>query len=796
MDTGEDRLGRLVAAVLDGQRVDWSTADSSVDVGQRPLVRHLKVIDAVAGVHRGPDHWGHLRLDERIGAGAFGDVYRAWDTRLDREVALKLLLADGPSEGQDTSSIIREGRLLARVDHPNVVTIHGAEQIGRDIGLWMELVRGRTLEQLVAEEGRLDSAEAARIGIDLCSAVAAVHAAGLIHRDIKAHNVMRSDDGRVVLMDFGTGRELTERASSDLTGTPLYAAPEVLEGRPATVQSDIYSLGVLLFYILTGSYPVRGPQLADIRRAHVAGTHVRLRAARPDLSPALALAIDRAIDPSPEARYQSAAMFAAALRSAACSRARRWPLLAAVAATALVVAGLAWRDVRASPPRGPSGAPRIAVLPFDDRDARQDGGEFADGLAREIQRTLAGIEGLALRSTGSSFVFRDRPRDLQEIASRLGVDYVLEGSVSRANDTLQIDARFVRASDEAALWSRRFSRPVRRLPEVLDDISLAIVNEMRVTLGRGQRRYDLDPDLYYTYLRARAAHGRRGPANSTRAAELFEQVAAGAPGYAPAWAGLASSLAQLSRPSTGEAIVPLDPRLRPAAMRALQLDPLLPEAHAALANVYASERDWVSARMSFLKAISLDPTMTEAHSDLVLGVLMPVGDLSEALLQLEAARVADPLSLDVARTQAHVFVEAGQYDRAIGNCLWIKRHDSSFPYVDLWFGRALYLSGRFDEARVVLEKAAPQSGYMGYLLAVSGRRDDAEALAAANPTAWSHNMLIFAGLGDRDRAYEALVRTADVNWWRASTWMRRPEMALVQGDARLPALRRALRLPD
>jgi tetratricopeptide (TPR) repeat protein len=241
-------------------------------------------------------------------------------------------------------------------------------------------------------------------------------------------------------------------------------------------------------------------------------------------------------------------------------------------------------------------------------------------------------------------------------------------------------------------------------------------------------------------------------------------------------------------------MVPVDPRLKPAALRAIQLDPLLAEAHGAVANMYAHERDWVSARMSFLKALSLNPSLSETYNDYVLGVLMPLGDTREMLRQFEAARVADPLSLDVRRTQAHVFVEAGQYDKAIENCLWIKDIDPKFPFVNLWHGRALYLSGRFDEARAVLGPGS-QTGYMGYLLAKSGHREEAEAMIAKNPKAWGRNMLIYAGLGNKDRAFEALENSAKVNWWRAATWMHRPEMALLRGDPRVEVLKKELRLP-
>jgi serine/threonine-protein kinase len=174
------------------------------------------------------DQWGHLRVRERIGGGTFGDVYHAWDPRLDREVALKLLQPGPDTEDTHESSIIEEGRLLARVRHPNVVTIYGAERLDNRVGLWMELVKGRTLQQAV-EQGKVFSpAETVDIGMQLCRAVAAVHEAGLLHRDIKPHNAMLADDGRVVLMDFGAGRELDDRSRAALAGTPLYLAPELV----------------------------------------------------------------------------------------------------------------------------------------------------------------------------------------------------------------------------------------------------------------------------------------------------------------------------------------------------------------------------------------------------------------------------------------------------------------------------------------------------------------------------------------------------------------------------------------
>ena len=326
-------LHELAGAIVDGSSVDWSAAESDGEASVREVIRELKVIAGIAGVHASaslpsdgaqtsPDPagaddtsariWGPLRLLEKIGEGAYGEVFRAWDTRLDREVALKLLAA-GRASARTTSSIVHEGRLLARVRHPNVVTIYGAETIDNRVGLWMELVRGRTLEQILKEGTLFSAAEATRIGIDICRAVSAVHGAGLLHRDIKAHNVMLADDGRVVLMDFGTGQEIQAGSSIELAGTPVYLAPEVLFGNPATIQSDIYSIGVLLFHLLSGSYPVQGRSTPDVRRAHEENARVSLRTARPDVPASLVAVIDRALDPQPARRYESAAALGAGL---------------------------------------------------------------------------------------------------------------------------------------------------------------------------------------------------------------------------------------------------------------------------------------------------------------------------------------------------------------------------------------------------------------------------------------------------------------------------------------------------
>jgi serine/threonine-protein kinase len=259
--------------------------------------------DTPADPHQAGDTWGHLRIVDKLGAGAYGHVYRAWDATLAREVALKIIRIDR-SDPVTAASVLREGQMLARVRHRNVVTVYGAQQIGGEFGFWMELIRGRPLTQMIREGGPLAAEEAALVGISICDALAAVHAAGLLHRDVKAQNVMRESGGRIVLMDFGAGRELVsgEPQRKEVAGTPVYMSPHVLAGGAWTASSDIYSVGVLLFFLVTGRYPVEGRTISDIALGHALGQQQML----PDLRPGLPDSFVRVVQRALESRYQTA----------------------------------------------------------------------------------------------------------------------------------------------------------------------------------------------------------------------------------------------------------------------------------------------------------------------------------------------------------------------------------------------------------------------------------------------------------------------------------------------------------
>jgi len=332
-DNAEDAwLIALGAAVSDGGSVNWEQAEQRLtNPDQQRIVRQLRQLASVVDAHRStaappnhtearhsatatpPSQWRHLVLFECVGAGAFGSVYRGWDPQLDREVAVKLL----PRSGATNSRPLDEARNLARIRHSNVVVVHGADEDADKTGIWMEYIEGHTLAQIVRDRGPMSGREVAGVGLDLCSGVSAIHAAGILHGDIKAHNVMREVGGRIVLMDFSGAHTVTvDGGAGVFSGTPLYMAPELFDGASPSTSSDVYSLGVLLFFLLSGELPVVGATLDDVKQAHARRERRRLRDVRPDLPDGLVQVIERATAHEPGVRFRTAGELELALASA------------------------------------------------------------------------------------------------------------------------------------------------------------------------------------------------------------------------------------------------------------------------------------------------------------------------------------------------------------------------------------------------------------------------------------------------------------------------------------------------
>ena len=799
-------LDGIADAILDGTPVDWPAVDTE-DLPDKALVDQLKTLATLrmranASMPRESWRWGHLQVFERIGQGAFGDVHRAWDPHLDREVALKLLRSDVLDNDGPRYPVIEEGRLLARVRHPNVVTIYGAEPIDGRIGLWMEFVKGCTLEEALRSGRTFTAPEVTRLGIDLCSAVGAVHAAGLVHRDIKAQNVMLDDGGRLVLMDFGAGDEADDSNAS--AGTPLYLAPEVLSGAPATRRSDVYSIGVVLFRLLTGSYPVFGGDLADLRRAHATRDGGDARLDRAGIPTGLRRVVSRAIDPDPDRRYAGADMFGAAL--AALGRAstiRRVGYGTAGAAALLTALAIGWnpgsREMLRGAPAGPAQAAKtltIAVLPFVNASSDPGNDDFIDGLTSEVIRNLAVIDGLQVRSQTSSFFFKDRPRDMRQVAKQLDVAFVVEAYVQRIGNQLRINAQLVRVPDDVPVWSNRFDRTLDDVFAIQDEISLAIVSELRLTLGPDQRRYQTSLAAYDLYLRGRALVARRGPESAERAAQLFEQVIAIDREFAPAYAGLADAYGAMAWEIDGAEKAPAG--MRPAAVKALQMGPELAEAHAAMAGAYAREFDWANATSSFERAIKLNPNLSQIPTSYSGSTLLPLGQTAKALEILAGAMKMDPLSLAVKRELGRAQFFAGHYEEAIVNLRQIIAADPDFTYAANLLARSLTFAGRPEEAIALWESRPQPTDWELWLMPAylkEGRRADVDRLLNLPRNAHPYRQALnYAALGDKDRTLEALARAAVVAPQRTAAVLAYPEMSLLRGDPRLDQLRKRFNL--
>jgi tRNA A-37 threonylcarbamoyl transferase component Bud32/tetratricopeptide (TPR) repeat protein len=712
MNRESQRLLDTAASVADGRVVDWLDLEHAADEDERRLLEQLRVVAGIVDVHRstpeevpneqevarlrdrvlavdaapGPDvpdtldaqTWGHLELQEQVGEGTFGEVYRARDTHLDRDVALKLFRADA-GDGRLADRVTHEGRILARVRHPNVVTVYGVEEREARVGMWMEFVRGNTLEALLARQGPFSAREAAVIGQDLCRAVAAVHRAGLLHRDIKAQNVMREHGGRVVLMDFGAGclfdpNELP--ASGQTTGTPMYLAPELVAGGDASVESDIYSLGVLLYHLVTQSYPVRATSLDGLRAAHAAGLRTRLHDARPDLTDGFVAVVERAMDPDPQRRFHSAGELQTALArslgvetptpqpgaveavvpglEAPTSR-RAWPAwlrsgrsLAVLAAVALVALVAVWGLRSRSGAAG--GATNLLVVKALAPASSEDQ-YLASGLTSALYTALGRLD-LPVRVASPSAMDRiPAETPTAQVLERLNADVMADGRVHQTADgAAEVNVRLTRAGAGAPFWTATFTRPRAETPRLQDDIAIAIAEALRIRPRSAAREAArVLPEAYEAYLRGRFELSKN---RAQQAVPYLNQARSLQPDFAAAYAALGQAYFRQTFRSPRSEWPALVASAREASRQALLLDPDVSEAYGVLADIsFVEDWDWPAAESQFRRALELNPTddMSRVRQALFLSARRR---LPEALEVIAEGRKLNPLSPTLAGTAA------------------------------------------------------------------------------------------------------------------------------------------------
>ncbi len=854
MPENEGLIDDLAGAILDGAPIDWASAASSAELADRPLLDELQLLAALATIHRQPtrcwpevaerqraavagndrveilEQWGHLRVLERIGRGVFGDVYRAWDTRLDREVALKLMPVSRSTSDPRGTSIIEEGRLLARVRHPNVVTIYGAERIENRIGLWMELVKGRTLQQALEQGNTFSAAKAIAIGLELARAIGAVHEAGLVHRDIKPHNVMLAEDGRVVLMDFGTGHELDEGSRPALAGTPLYLAPELLNGHALTVRSDVYSFGVLLFHLLTGSYPVHGQSLRDLRLAHETRVTKDVRSARPDVSPKLARIIERAIDPRPERRYESTAAITTELASLQPRPGRvrfayEWAVAAMVllAVTTWEVRGrqvgspntpiaLLARVTGAAPLSHPERANSttpirsIAVLPFKPLVATEADERLQLGMTEAVINQLSRIETVRIEPLARVRRFSAIDQDPLEAGRALGVDAVVDGHFQQTDQGVQVRMRLVRTLDGIALATNQWHEPFKNILNVQTRLAELLAEALALTLTPAERarirtQDTNSPDAFRHYMFGRSHMEVRNFQRMISAEREFSEALRLDPNYARAHAAMSLTLIQMAW-LAGRSGIDVKDAAKEAALKALALDESVALAHSALAQIHAYfEYDPIRAQTEHLRAMELD-----AQDVWVLRGYESFLQHHEAFdeaLEVNARLLAlDPTSAYSNRLRATILYSARRYDECVAVC----RRTLSLDPDDLalshqWLARCLEQQGRRTEAidawtnHQAAHGDAALAKQRKALYATKGWevywRERLRLAGSLNVSAAAAHLR----LGNVDEAMQNLEHAYDErNPWVGNT--HHPEWDLVRADPRFRAVRLRAGLTD
>ena len=746
----------------------------------------------------------HYRILKKIGAGGMGEVFLAEDTKLERRVAIKILLTAQPSPAQ-VARFQREARAAAALNHPNIVSVHELGQDGHTPYVVMEWLEGRTLREEL-DEGPLSLAAALSYARDIVQGVVAAHEKGICHRDLKPGNVFITNDGRVKILDFGLAQMKaidpvlaggSDSAATGLVTTPgtmigttVYMSPEQLRGEPADHRSDIFAVGLILFELLTGARPFQEPTVVETMHATLKHP-APLDQIDPNVPRPLIDIIGRCLEKRPADRFESARDLAVALQTLA-----RPP-----SATSDTAWDLAERRLV---PRSVTLGTSIAVLPFMNMSGDAEMEFFSDGVTEELINTVARLKGVRVAARTSSFAFKHKSVGIAAVARALNVSTVLEGSVRRAGLKLRITAQLIDASNGYHMWSEKYDRQLDDVFAIQDDIASNIAEKLQVALsgsdvGAIARPPAATIEAYDLYLKGRYLVEQRGE-GLVKGLEFFKRAVAVDPRYALAHAGLSETLSLLAV----YAVVPPAralPEAKAAAARAVELDDTVAEAHNAMALVMLfHDWNWEGARSAFDRALQINPNYVPSRFWRALLYLQMVkSEHHDAIRESLRALELDPIGMLPAYSLGISLVNAGQYDEAIARCeAWLAEDASQFLLLRV-LGAAYTCTGHVDKAIAVLEQGCAVTkrhpwflADLGAAYATAGRTADAEAaqaeLVARAASSYVSNISLSTiplTLGRLDESIDYLERAFEVRdpmLIGTTTW---PLYARARRDARV-----------
>ena len=698
----------------------------------------------------------HYRILEKLGEGGMGEVYLAQDLQLKRRVALKALSREIATHPDMLKRFTGEARMVAALNHPNIVTIYSVEEDQGHLFVTMEYVEGKTLADLIPKAG-FPLMKFLDLAVPIADALRAAHEEGITHRDLSPTNIMVSNSGRVKVLDFGLAKRgdlpthiepstlptASLPLSGQIVGTVPYMSPEQIQGKTVGACSDIFSLGIILYEMVTGRYPFDGQTIPEVISSILRDTPGLVNHLKIGIPFQLGQIIQHCIEKNPERRYQASLDLRNELKNLR-------------------------REVRSGEAQAQETS--IAVLPFTDMSALKDQQYFCDGIAEELINALVTIKDLKVAARTSAFSFKGKNLDIREIGKTLNVATILEGSVRKSGNRIRITAQLVNVADGYDLWSEKYDREMDDVFVLQDEIARKIADQLRSKLVGKMvaplvRRHTENPVAYNLYLKGRYHWNRRTEGAIKKGIDYFKEAVNADPNYSLAFSGLADCYTQLGDYGY---LPPAEARseAKKASSRALDVDDTIAEAHASRAYpTLLYDWDWPAAEREFKRAIELNPDYATAHQ-LYAEFLTAMGRMEEAIQEIERAQNLEPLSLIVNTVVGWVFYRARRFVPAMEHCLKTLELNPDFALAHHLLGWVYDLESRYEEAVAEARKAVRLSGQstlmtgsLGYACATSGKIEEAEKILdglkkrSLNAYVPPYDIaLVYLGLGQKDEA--------------------------------------------
>ena len=741
---------------------------------------------------------GRYQIIEELGKGGMGSVYKAHDTEINEKVAIKLIKPEVAADKKTIERFRNELKFARKIRHKNVCQMYdlGEEKGTRFIS--MEYVPGEDLKRLIRKVGQMPVERTISIAKQVCEGLTEAHRLGVVHRDLKPQNVMVDEEGNARILDFGIARSLKAKGITGagvMIGTPEYMSPEQAEVKEVDQRSDVYSLGVILYEMATGRVPFEGETPLGIAMKHKSEMPKDPKEINAQIPEDISRLILRCMEKDKEKRYQSAGEVNSELtriekgipstereipkRKPITSREITVtfglkklfiPALVVVAIVIVVVIILQLLPKKEAVPF-PSSKHSIAVLPFEDLSPEQDQAYFCDGIAAELINRLTNIENLKVPARASSFSFKGKELDVQEIGEKLNVNFLLVGSLQKAETRLRITVELVKVSDGYPLWSEKYEGNMEDFFALQDEISLAIVDSLKIKLLGGEKaklvkRYTGNIEAYNLYLKGRFFWNKREREDLEKSIEYFQEAIEKDPTYALAFSGLADAYNMLGN---NLYIPPSEafPKAKVAALKALEFDNSLAEAHTSLASILGNyEHDLERAERAYQHAIELKPGYATVHHWYAVHLAL-LGRHEEAIKEILRARELDPLSPRINANVGLLFYYAREYNRALAE---LEKSTEFFPEHSANYFYAMWVyaqMGRYEDAVSSSEHSFELEGQSGelrtwlaYIYSLSGKRAEAQKRLSNIIEYSKQNFVppiciarVYVGLGEKEEAF-------------------------------------------